>query len=181
MIYIVKHSKSCHIICSKKYLDKVKKLESDLKINIGFSLFNNSKLEKLNNFKNKLVKNNSKITPNHEASLIYTSGTTGNPKGCILSHFYEINAGYSYINKKGFISLQNEKEKIYNCLPVHHVNSGILSFFAILLSGNCQIQAERFSVSRFWKEIKYSKATLFHYLGVMVPLLLKKISLLEKK
>ena len=56
---------------------------------------------------------------------------------------------------------------------MHHVNSGILSFFAMLITANCQIQAERFSVKNFWKDIKLSNATVFHYLGVMAPLLLK--------
>ena len=40
---------------------------------------------------------------------------------------------------------------MYNCLPVHHVNSGILSFFAMLITANCQIQADRFSVKTFGK------------------------------
>ena len=66
-------------------------------------------------------------------------------------------------------------------MPVHHVNAGILSFYAAFLTGNTQIQAKRFSVSSFWKEIKYSKATIFHYLGVMVPLLLKQKKINEAK
>ena len=66
-------------------------------------------------------------------------------------------------------------------MPVHHVNAGILSFYAAFLTGNTQIQAKRFSVSSFWKEIKYSNATIFHYLGVMVPLLLKQKKIKEEK
>merc|ERR1711991_1308397 len=62
--------------------------------------------------------------------------------------------------KKGLISIKYSKEKIYNCLPVHHVNAGILSFYAAFLTGNTQIQAKRFSVSRFWKEKKNNNLRL---------------------
>ena len=76
--------------------------------------------------------------------------------------------------KKGLISINIGKERLYNCLPVHHVNAGVLSFFAMLITANCQIQAERFSLNNFWDDIRLSKATIFHYLGVMVPLLMKR-------
>ena len=177
--YIIKHSKASHIICKKFFLKKTIKFIDTYKISI--SIFNKNNLSIFKSVIKKRKIKNSKIKSSNEASLIYTSGTTGKPKGCILSHFYEINAGYSYILKKGLISIRETKEKIYNCLPVHHVNAGILSFYAALLTGNCQIQSARFSVSNFWKEIKYSNATIFHYLGVMVPLLLKQKKSVEEK
>ena len=43
----------------------------------------------------------------------------------------------------------------------------------MLITANCQIQSERFSVKTFWKDINQSKATVFHYLGVMASLLIK--------
>ena len=177
--YIIKHSKASHIICKKFFLKKAIKFIDNYKISI--SIFNENNLSIFKSVIKKRKIKNSKIKASNEASLIYTSGTTGKPKGCILSHFYEINAGYSYILKKGLISIRKTKEKIYNCLPVHHVNAGILSFYAALLTGNCQIQSARFSVRHFWKEIKYSNATIFHYLGVMVPLLLKQKKSVEEK
>tara|TARA_A100001011_G_scaffold265601_1_gene274430 strand:- start:2082 stop:3710 length:1629 start_codon:yes stop_codon:yes gene_type:complete len=177
--YIIKHSKSSHIICRNFFLKKVINFIDTYEISI--SIFNENNLSIFKSIKKKRKIISSKIKPSNEASLIYTSGTTGKPKGCILSHFYEINAGYSYVLKKGLISIRTSKERIYNCLPVHHVNAGILSFYAALLTGNCQIQSSRFSVTSFWKEIKYSNATIFHYLGVMVPLLLKQKKSSEEK
>ncbi len=178
--YIIRHSKSKHFISSRKYVENVKLIINQIKKKVGLSYFHKNKFYTIKSF---IYKNNSNyvLRPFDEASLIYTSGTTGKPKGCIMSHFYEINAGYSYIKKKGLIAIKKKKEKIYNCLPVHHVNAGILSFYAVLLTGNCQIQAKRFSATTFWKEIKYSKATIFHYLGVMVPILLKQKKTIEEK
>ena len=42
------------------------------------------------------------------------------------------------------------------------------------MTGNCHIQAKRFSASEFWNDIKQTKATIFHYLGVMVTILFKQ-------
>ncbi len=172
--YIINHSKSKHVITSNIYLKKIENILIKLKKNISISTYSNNKFSDIKIIKRKKLNNTIKVSAKDEASLIYTSGTTGKPKGCILTNFYEINAGYGYSVKKGLVSIRPGKEKIYNCLPVHHVNAGILSFYAVLLTGNCQIQAERFSVNNFWYHIRFSKATIFHYLGVMAPILLKK-------
>ena len=172
--YIFSHCQPKLIIATKRYQEKFKVLNYYNNTKIGLFEFNNLKFKCIKDIKLKNKTYINKILPSTEASLLYTSGTTGKPKGCILSHSYEINAGLGYIKKKGLISIKSSEEKIYNCLPIHHVNAGVLSFFAVLLSGNCQIQAQRFSSSMFWKDIKLSKATIFHYLGVIVSILLKK-------
>ncbi len=172
--YIIKHSNSRYIITSIDFLENIKKIVSKKISALGILLFKDNNLIEIKKNKVKKRKTYKKILPSSEASLLYTSGTTGKPKACILSHFYEINAGFSYLLKKELVSIRIKNERLYNCLPVHHVNSGIFSFYAILISGNCQIQAKRFSTANFWKEIKYSNATIFHYLGIMAPVLLKK-------
>ena len=42
------------------------------------------------------------VHPLSEASLLYTSGTTGRPKGCILSHEYELEMGRWYTSRLVF-------------------------------------------------------------------------------
>ncbi|WP_372828004.1 AMP-binding protein [Polaromonas sp.] len=106
------------------------------------------------------------------ASVLYTSGTTGRPKGCLLSHGYELAAGAWYSSRGGLSAFGEACDRIYNPLPLFHVNASIFSFYCVLLKGNCQVQTDRFQPSRWWTEVFESKATVVHYLGVVVPMLL---------
>jgi acyl-CoA synthetase (AMP-forming)/AMP-acid ligase II len=117
-------------------------------------------------------------TPDSEtpASLLYTSGTTGRPKGCVLSHRYELASGAWYAKLGGACYFGEACERLYNPLPMFHVNASIFSFFCLMLKGNCQIQTDRFQTSRWWTEVRESRATVVHYLGVVVPMLLSQPS-----
>ncbi|SFC21878.1 crotonobetaine/carnitine-CoA ligase [Polaromonas sp. OV174] len=106
------------------------------------------------------------------ASILYTSGTTGRPKGCVLSHRYELAAGAWYASRGHLAEVRERSERLYNALPLYHVNASVLSFFCMLLTGGCQIQSDRFQPSRWWQEVRQSHATIIHHLGVIVPLLL---------
>ena len=105
------------------------------------------------------------------ASILYTSGTTGRPKGCVLSHRYELAAGAYYATRGGLVDFRPDGERIYNPLPLFHVNASILSFYAALLTGSCQIQTDRFQPTRWWQEVRDTQATVVHYLGVIVQML----------
>jgi acyl-CoA synthetase (AMP-forming)/AMP-acid ligase II len=107
-----------------------------------------------------------------EASVLYTSGTTGRPKGCMLSHSYELASGAWYATRGGLAAFRPQGERIYNPLPLYHVNSSVVSFYGAMLNGSCQIQPDRFHPNRWWPEVKQTGATVVHYLGVIVPLLL---------
>lgn len=110
--------------------------------------------------------------PDTPASILYTSGTTGRPKGCVLSHRYELAAGQAYATRGGLAHIREGAERLYNPLPLFHVNASILSFYCMLLTGGCQVQTDRFQPSRWWQEVRETRATIVHYLGVVIQLLL---------
>ena len=109
-----------------------------------------------------------------ETGLLYTSGTTGRPKGCVLTNLYYLNAGAWYCHLGGLIRFERGRERILNPLPLFHMNSQAVSATAAILTANCLAQPERFSPSRWWKDVVASRATIIHYLGVMPPMLLNQ-------
>ncbi|MBS0242358.1 MAG: AMP-binding protein [Proteobacteria bacterium] len=112
------------------------------------------------------------LTPETEAEILYTSGTTGRPKGCMLSHGYEVSVGDWYARLGGVAALKPGEDRIYNPLPLYHCNSGIVSLLGAVASGCCQIQSDRFHPKRWWREVKATRATIVHYLGIVAPMLL---------
>jgi acyl-CoA synthetase (AMP-forming)/AMP-acid ligase II len=108
-----------------------------------------------------------------EAALLYTSGTTGTPKGCILTQEYFQQIGRLYVSLGGYCAFRLGQERLITPLPVTHMNALGCSLMAVLLTGGCLIQLDRFHPSSWWRSVRESRATCFHYLGVMPAMLLK--------
>lgn len=108
----------------------------------------------------------------NEAALLYTSGTTGTPKGCILTHNYFRQIADHYTSIGGHCSFRHGVERLLTPLPVTHMNALGCSLMAMLRTGGCLIQLDRFHPASWWRTVRDTRATCFHYLGVMPAMLL---------
>ena len=167
--YLLADSGSVLAICAEHYMKQLKTAIAYKDLSVPIVTYD--EIETIQTLK-PLSDIGAPVQGKTEASLLYTSGTTGRPKGCILSHEYELMCGEVYANIGKPISLSFGKDKILNPLPSYHINAGIVTFFAAMLTGNSLIQPERFSISSWWEDINETEATIFHYLGVIIAVLL---------
>jgi acyl-CoA synthetase (AMP-forming)/AMP-acid ligase II len=107
-----------------------------------------------------------------EAALLYTSGTTGRPKGCILSNDYFYGWGEWYVAQGGAIALRRGEERLLQPLPTFHTNAMGNSFMGMVFAGGTQVILDRFHPRSWWDEAAETRATCFHFLGVMPAMLL---------
>lgn len=107
-----------------------------------------------------------------ECALLYTSGTTGQPKGCILPNEYFLWGGEWYRSVGGLIALREGGERLITPLPLVHMNALACSTMAMLLTGGCIVQLDRFHPTSWWQSVQQGRATICHYLGVMPAMLM---------
>jgi acyl-CoA synthetase (AMP-forming)/AMP-acid ligase II len=107
----------------------------------------------------------------HECALLYTSGTTGRPKGCVLSNHYYLHAGDWYAALDGLGALR-DGDRLLTPLPLGHMNAMTYSSMAMIVTGGCIVQLDRFHPRSWWDAVRDSGATVIHYLGVMPSMLL---------
>ena len=104
-----------------------------------------------------------------EYVLLYTSGTTSNPKGVPLT------LGACFANAQGIIEWQqiSRDDRFLIMLPLHHVNSTIMSL-ATILAGGTVILSSRYSASKFWIVAITYKATLTSIVPTILHYLLAR-------
>lgn len=107
------------------------------------------------------------------ALIIYTSGTTGKPKACLISNASCLAAAKSYTGAGGPVSHRDGGDRLYLPLPAFHMNVSVFTLTSVISRGNCLIMQDRFHASRWWKDLVAARATGFHYLGIIPPLLVK--------
>ncbi|MEM5452566.1 AMP-binding protein [Burkholderia sp. JPY164] len=108
-----------------------------------------------------------------ECALVYTSGSTGLPKGCMLSNAYMLAFGRWYLSLGGLCAIEPGAERLITPLPLVHMNALACSSMAMILSGGCIIQLDRFHPGTWAQTVAQSGATIVHYLGVMPAILLQ--------
>ncbi|MCJ1355531.1 MAG: hypothetical protein MMC33_005523 [Icmadophila ericetorum] len=103
------------------------------------------------------------VTPTSPAMLIYTSGTTGFPKAFPCTQAFVYAGG---VSKKLILDQKfgRHGDRWYNCMPMYHGTGGITSIHN-LLAGITVCIGRKFSLSKFWSDIRDSEATWFTYVG----------------
>ncbi len=102
--------------------------------------------------------------------LIYTSGTTGVSKACELSHRYVL-AQAAMLGR----ATQTSRDDVFFCpYPVFHWDATIGTVGPALTEGATAVITERFSVSRFWEDVKRYGVTVFDFMGATLTFLYKQ-------
>ncbi len=101
--------------------------------------------------------------------IMFTSGTTGPSKGSLMPQNYGLYMGEVICETGGY----DEKDCLYNALPLFHGNAQVLSTLPALMSGARMVLCERFSASRFWEDVRRYCCTEFNYIGGILPILFK--------
>jgi fatty-acyl-CoA synthase len=108
------------------------------------------------------------IRLSHRALYIFTSGTTGMPKAAIVSHRRVMHWATWF----AALMNTNETDRIYDCLPLYHAVGGVVAAWSVLLGGGSVVIRQRFSASRFWRDVVETECTLFQYIGELCRYLL---------
>lgn len=108
-------------------------------------------------------------TLDREHTIAYTSGTTGGPKGVIMTErYFQLGA-----KTAGMLADVKPDDVLFVWEPFYHI-AGWMSVTIALQHGLSIALVERFSASKCWDQIKASGATILHYLGGAINILLKQ-------
>lgn len=106
-------------------------------------------------------------SPGDIATIMYTSGTTGRSKGVVTPHLHNLTQGYEASQALRIGS----RDVLYTCLPMFHGNAQWASVLNAMQAGAAVALGARFSVSRFWEEVRLFEATEFNAIGSMLYML----------
>ena len=108
------------------------------------------------------------ISSNNDALLMYTSGTTGQPKGVLHSHKSLLAGGWTPTIAHGL----GLRDRGLCVLPIFHINGLCVTVIGTLISGGSLALAEKFSVSKFWKQCEIAQVTWFSVVPTIISHLL---------
>lgn len=105
------------------------------------------------------------------AFYVFTSGTTGMPKASRMSHMRWLKAGATL----GDVNVRlKSDDTLYCCLPLYHNNAVTVSLASVISAGATIAIGRKFSVTRFWDQVRENDATAFCYIGELCRFLLNQ-------
>lgn len=102
--------------------------------------------------------------------LLYTSGTTGRSKAAMISHRFVLAQAQLTIAGLGLRS----DDVLYCPYPMFHLDAAVMTIAPALLLRGVAAIGERFSVSRYWQELRDLEATVFDFMGATITMLWKQ-------
>jgi crotonobetaine/carnitine-CoA ligase len=106
-----------------------------------------------------------------DARIMFTSGTTGRSKGVIKQNaadYFSARGLLEVIRSLNGTPLEDlDQETFFTCLPLFHSNAQVLSAYPALVAGGRIAFVERFSSSKFWRQVKDAEATVFNSIGAV--------------
>jgi carnitine-CoA ligase len=102
--------------------------------------------------------------------LLYTSGTTGRSKAAMIPHRFVLRQAQGVIE-----GLQLRADDVLYCpYPMFHLDAAVMTIAPALLLRGVAAIGERFSVSRYWDEVRSFRATVFDFMGATLTMLWKQ-------
>ncbi|KAG9248669.1 hypothetical protein BJ878DRAFT_326794 [Calycina marina] len=100
------------------------------------------------------------VKGNNPMCIFYTSGTTGMPKGVP----FNIDRGFAAASSRAGSNIFLPDDRWYDCMPMYHGTGGVAAI-SKMLSGTTLCIGKKFSTSKFWDEVRDSRATWITYVG----------------
>ena len=112
------------------------------------------------------------IKPADPIAYVFTSGTTGGmPKAAVITHKRLVSG--AYYNGKIVLDMK-PTDTMYVPLPFFHTNALALSWPAVFLNGSALAIRRKFSVSRFWDDVRRYNVTAWCYIGELCRYLMNQ-------
>ncbi len=102
--------------------------------------------------------------------LLYTSGTTGRSKAAMIAHRFVLRQAELFIAGLGL----RADDVLYCPYPLYHLDATVLTVAPALRLRAVAAIGARFSVSRYWDEVRLFRATVFDFMGATLTLLWKQ-------